>query len=327
MQTAENRSRIFEIFGPNTVIVLVYFGLLMALFLSYGVRLQLTHFKLWSIFLSTLLVIYLSSTLVQHARQGAVAELPFLPFAGRKLVRFAIDWFPLVALVTIYENLREYTGVIRTDSIDATLYNLDLLIFGVEPTVWIQKFTNPILTEYFAFTYTLYLMLPLSLGWLFYLFSHRRAFHTLTTAVILTLCIGFVLYLVFPAGPPRFYLAGLFDPPQLQGYFGYYNAMQTRFDAVNPMTYRASFPSLHVALSSLALIFVTRFRAIVPFWKLLVPVYALLVVSLWIATVYLRHHWAVDIFAGWGVAALATACALWIQKRWPRYEESNRSMA
>lgn len=304
-------------FGPNIVIIAVYFLVLMALFLSYGVKMEFSHFKLWSIFLSTLFFIYTTSTLVQHARRrGSEA---FIPFALKNLAHFVRDWFPIVALVTIYENLREYTGIIRTDSIDATLYRLDVLLFGVEPTVWIQKFAHPILTEYFAFTYSLYLLLPLTLAWLFYLCSRRREFHTLITAVIFCLCIGFMLYLIFPAGPPRFYIADLYEPRELVGYFGYYNAMQLRFDAVNPMTYRASFPSLHVAISSFALIYITKFRSSVPFGRLLQIIYAVLVVSLWIATVYLRHHWVVDIFAGWAVAALSVLLAARVQKRWPVY--------
>lgn len=301
------------VFGPNIVIIAVYFLLLVALFLCYGVKLELSHYKLWSIFLSTLFVIYISSTLWQHSRQNSEDAVSFLPFAGKKLVKFIIDWLPLIALVTIYENLREYTGIIRTDSIDATLYRLDLMLFGVEPTVWIQRFANPILTEYFAFTYSLYLILPLSLAWLLYLFGRQREFHTLCTSVIFCLCIGFLLYLLFPAGPPRFFLADLYEPKQLIGYFGYYNAMQARFDAVNPMTYRASFPSLHVALSSLGLIYAVYFKPVIPFGRVLQYIYGLLVVSLWIATVYLRHHWVVDIFAGWALAGFSAYLAGWVQ--------------
>lgn len=313
------RNWIITTFGPNIVIVVIYFFMLMALFLSYGVKMEFSHFKLWSILLSTLFVIYLSSTIVQHARRSLGEQVSFFPFAGKMLAHFVRDWFPIVALVTIYENLREYTGIIRTDSIDAALYRLDVLIFGVEPTIWIQKFTHPILTEYFAFTYSLYLLLPLTLLWLFYLFSKRREFHTLCTAIILCQCVGFLLYLLFPAGPPRFYIADLFEPRKLTGYFGFYNAMQSRFDAVNPMTYRASFPSLHVALSSFALIYIVKFKNAVPFGRVLEIIYAILVISLWIATVYLRHHWVVDIFAGWAVAAVSAILASWIQKRWPIY--------
>lgn len=317
MAEESERNLIISAFGPNIIIVVAYLVLLIALFFSYGVRMEFSHFKLWTVLLSTLFFIYVTSTVVQHWRRHESERLAFFPFAFRSFLRFIKDWLPIIALVTIYENLREYTGIIRTDSIDAFLYRADVAIFGVEPTVWIQKFTHPIATEYFAFTYSLYLILPLSLGWLFYLFSKRSEFHHLCTAVIFCLCMGFLLYLVFPAGPPRFFIPDLFEPRQLVGYFGYYNSMQAKFDAVNPMTYRASFPSLHVALSSLALVYVVKFRKAIPFGKIFQFVYGLLVVSLWIATVYLRHHWVVDIFAGWVVAMVSVLASGFVQRRWP----------
>jgi membrane-associated phospholipid phosphatase len=312
--------RFFTWLGPNNTILIAYFLLMLGIFAVYGVKFKLDHFKLWSVLLSTLFAIYFTTTVVHHVKfpqpspTGGVF-VSFLSFAFRQLWRFISDWFPLVALVTIYENLREYTGIIRTDQIDAALMRADIWLFGVEPTVWIQQFTHPILTEYFAFTYSLYLVLPLALGWYLYACKHFREYHTLTTGVILCLCIGYLLYLTFPAGPPRFFIPEMFDPPQLVGYFGFYNSMQARFDAVNPMMYRASFPSLHVGLSSVALYFAVRYRNAMPLGRLIQVVVGVIAVSLWIATVYLRHHWVVDIFAGWAVALFACMAGEWVQKR------------
>ncbi len=323
--------RFFTWLGPNNIILAVYFLLMLGIFAVYGVRFKLDHFKLWTILLSTLFVVYFTTTVVHHIKTpsppGGEGRLPanglvaggeggsFLFFAWRQLWKFVSDWFPLVALVTIYENLREYTGIIRTDQIDAALMRADIWLFGVEPTVWIQQFTHPLLTEYFAFTYSTYLVLPIALGWYLYACKRFREYHTLTTGLILCLCIGYLLYLTFPAGPPRFFIPEMFDPPQLVGYFGFYNSMQSRFDAVNPMMYRASFPSLHVGLSSVALYFAVRYRNAVPLGKVIQVVVGVIAVSLWIATVYLRHHWIVDIFAGWALALFACMAGEWVQKR------------
>jgi membrane-associated phospholipid phosphatase len=43
-----------------------------------------------------------------------------------------------------------------------------------------------------------------------------------------------------------------------------------------------------------------------------------LVVLMAISTVYLRHHWVVDIFAGLAVGALASWLAPILRRRWPR---------
>jgi len=309
--------RFFSFIGPNNTILFIYFILMLVIFGIYGAKFKLDHFKLWSILLSTVLVIYLTTTIAHHIKHKEEEPVSFLVFAWRRLWKFAKDWFPLVALVTIYENLREYTGIIRTDQIDAYLYRADVWLFGVEPTVWIQRFAHPLLTEYFAFAYSTYLSLPLFLGWYLYACRREKEYHTLTTGVILCLCVGYILYLTFPAGPPRFFIPEMFDPPQLIGYFGFYNSMQHRFDAVNPMMYRASFPSLHVGLSSVAFFFAVKYRNAVPLGKVIQCVVGLFAVSLWIATVYLRHHWTVDIFAGWALALGACFTAGWIQKKWP----------
>ena len=63
-----------------------------------------------------------------------------------------------------------------------------------------------------------------------------------------------------------------------------------------------AFPSLHVGISGVALIYAYKYRNIsklnTVIWYLYIP----LVTSLWFSTVYLRHHWIIDIFAGWAVA-------------------------
>lgn len=258
--------------------------------------------------LLTLLPIYLTATIAHRIRHDGRGR-SFTAFAGIKLIRFLLDLLPLIALVTIYENLREHTALIRPDFIDTFLYRLDLALFGVEPTIWIGRFPHPLLTESLAFAYSTYLVLPLSLAWILYLLSRHRAFHQLSMAVMICPGIGFFLYLLFPAEPQRFFLAGQSQPEHLTGAFGFYDALQARFDAVNPVRYRSSFPSLHVALSSLALFCAWSFRPLLPLGRLIAAACGMLTIALWIATIYLRHHWAVELRAGWGPAAASLAAA------------------
>ena len=69
------------------------------------------------------------------------------------------------------------------------------------------------------------------------------------TAVILQMGIGFVLFLLFPAGPPRFYAPllskGGFSPAHLRSWTGLYEIQQSAFDTVDPLRIRSAFPSLH----------------------------------------------------------------------------------
>jgi membrane-associated phospholipid phosphatase len=274
---------------------------LATLMLAYGGRL---HFAEGSVIWPTLilLVIVLTSFLGRaHRLLSGDAEV------RREVIRRALssirDWSPLIILVLVYQNLRGLTGLIRPDAIDMSLYQLDIAIFGVEPTIWAQQFASPWLTDWFAFSYTLYFIIPLVLATTLYGLREREDFKELVVGVLLVQYTGFLLYITFPAGPPRFAIPELFDPPKLTGIFGFYDMTQRAFDSVNPNPVKASFPSLHCALSCLALLYAWRFRKAVRgswmFW-----VFLPLVVSLWCATVYLRHHWIVDCFAGFALATV-----------------------
>ncbi len=66
------------------------------------------------------------------------------------------------------------------------------------------------------------------------------------------------------------------------------------------------FPSLHCAVSCFLLFFDFRNAR----WRH--RVYLVPCVGIWLATIYLRYHYAVDLLAGFGLAAFA----LWITRRW-----------
>jgi membrane-associated phospholipid phosphatase len=88
----------------------------------------------------------------------------------------------------------------------------------------------------------------------------------------------------------------------LQGYPLLFSNLSARAFELLPVDSRAAFPSLHAAVSLVVLVCAWRHLR-VWFWTLL-P----FVLGLWASTLYLRHHYAVDLLAGF---ALAPA-ALWL---------------
>ena len=230
--------------------------------------------------------------------------------AARNILR---DWGPVILIMWLFQSLETYTGVIRQTSIDDTLFHADVAIFGVEPTVWLSKRGFPLLTDYFALAYGLYFIMPMILATSLSLRGRREDFREMTTAVVLQMGIGFFLFLMFPAGPPRYYDPLMhggphgFDPPQLHSFFGLFELQQGAFDSADPVRTRSAFPSLHCSLALLTLIYSYRFGdAVFPrFPKLWFRIVLPFVVSLWISVVYLRHHWVVDIFAGLALGASA----------------------
>jgi membrane-associated phospholipid phosphatase len=69
---------------------------------------------------------------------------------------------------------------------------------------------------------------------------------------------------------------------------------------------------LHAAVSLLALFYAWRY---VRFWFwVLLP----FVLGLWVSTIYLRHHYVVDLFAGWLLAPVAAWVAPRLDAWWAR---------
>lgn len=223
-------------------------------------------------------------------------------------LRVCRDWIPFTLLIVVYENLRSYTGLIRPDSIDTPLAMFDQWLWGVQPTVWAQQFANPILTDLLIVSYASLFPLPLALLLGLYVADRREGFRELATAVILCILCGFVLYLTFPAGPPRFYLNN-YEPDYLPSFTGLYGWTDRTLDYANQMIVHSSFPSLHAALSVIALRYAFRRDLWPAAWRWLGPLYVMLTATLWISTIYLRHHWTLDLAAGLVLGLLSASVA------------------
>jgi membrane-associated phospholipid phosphatase len=222
----------------------------------------------------------------------------------------------------MFESLEPYTGVIRKDVFDRQLYELDLRVFGVEPTVWAGKLHHPLLTDWMSITYGLYFITPMVLATMLSIRGRRADFTEMVTATVIQMGIGFITCLFIPAGPPRHYeplLHGIFQPAHLHSMTGLMELQQGAFDTADPMLTHSAFPSLHCSMGMLALLFARKFSDGVSLKRprLFFHIVIVLVVSLWASTIYLRHHWFFDCVAGWALGLGATLLAGMIRKYWP----------
>jgi membrane-associated phospholipid phosphatase len=196
----------------------------------------------------------------------------------------------------------------------------DIAIFGVEPTLWAQKIYSPLLTDLMALSYALYFVQPLILMLLLSNRDDRKRFREMTLTLTFTFLLGFAGYVWLPCSPPRYFITSLFtDPVRLHGPW-IFDTLQAQWDSLSVVPCGA-FPSLHVGLSTVALIFAWKFRRINTTFRVIWWVYIPLVTSLWFSTVYLRHHWVIDIFAGWLVAVASYFSADYILGHWRRWRE------
>ena len=110
------------------------------------------------------------------------------------------DWAPLVFVAVVFDNLENYTGLVRKLTIDNTLYHIDLAIFGVEPSVWMKHLYHPLVTDWMASCYAIFLITPMFLAIAVSLRGRREDFREIRAAVMLQMWIAFFMFICLPAG-------------------------------------------------------------------------------------------------------------------------------
>jgi len=245
---------------------------------------------------------------------GALAAA-FRRWPGSTLVRGLRETVPFLACVLIYTNLHDTIGFVNPHDVHYWLVAFDQTIFGVQPCVWAEQFITPLRTELMQFLYLNFFWIAPSTSLI--LLARRRwpEFRAATLGVIVCFYIGYALYVLLPAAPPRLVLVYEFTR-NLRGYPMGFSALSAQAFALLPVDSRAAFPSLHAAVSLVVLVYAWRYvRAW--FW-VLQP----FVLGLWISTVYLRHHYVVDLIAGWLLAPLALWMAPRIDAWWARRQRA-----
>ena len=238
------------------------------------------------------------------------------------LIRFRPQWelardsMPFVFCANVYVSLHDLIRFFGAPDITATLARWDAALFGgVQPTVWAEQFIHPVATDFFTVCYWLFYVCAPLLGLFLWMKGDRRAFRYTMVSVVLCLYLGYVGYFAFPAAPPRLWMPEAYTIP-LKG--NTILDLTRSATAAVPLTAKGAFPSLHCALALLALLLAWKhlrwfFWAQLPF-----------AVGLILGTVYLRHHWVVDILAGFAVTLFAFVVSPWIEDRW---NSSRRSAA
>ncbi len=245
--------------------------------------------------------------------------------AGMLLILAAAHWWlprspavhalrevvPFMACILIYTNLHDTIGLVNPHDVHHVLAALDRQIFGVVPCVWAERFITAGRTEVMSLFYVSFAWIAPSTALILLARRRHAEFRAAILGVLMCFYLGYLLYVAFPAAPPRLVLVYEFTRT-LQGYPHLFSNLSARTFELLPVDSRAAFPSLHAAVSLVALVYAWRFvRGW--FWVLL-P----FCVGLWIATIYLRHHYAVDLIAGFLLAPVAMWVAPRLDAWWAR---------
>jgi len=200
------------------------------------------------------------------------------------------DWYVLLMLISVYMEHNHLIPIIHPHDVDARLIALDrMLFFGHDPTVFLERFTFPVLTELLEIVYVSYYLLPFILCVMVYIKNDRTDFHIITSTLLMGFYISYLGYYLFPAIGPQYTLGQLQAFP-LKGIlaFDYLRAGLASIEGVT----RDCCPSGHTLISMLATMLAYRYYR--PYFRISLVWTILMVIS----TVYLRYHYVTDDIAG-----------------------------
>ena len=124
---------------------------------------------------------------------------------------------PFLICVLIYTNLHDTIGFVNGRDVHWYLDALDRQLLGVQPVVWAERLITPVRTEVMSVLYLNFFWIAPSTSVLLLARRDWRAFRAATLAVIVCFYLGYALYVIFPAAPPRLVLVYEFSRT-LQGY-------------------------------------------------------------------------------------------------------------
>jgi membrane-associated phospholipid phosphatase len=245
-------------------------------------------------------------------RLAIVALVPFAIAAVRarsprpgSLADVVCDFYVVGTVLTIFDSLGPLIRALNPVDKDAWLIAADRRLLGTDPTVVLERFATPFLSDVLTVCYALYYFHPIILGALLYRDDRRRAagprdraFRPFAFTMVAVFFVSYVGYFLVPAIGPRYTVqhAG----PLPRGAVAH--AIDATLDKLETNK-RDCFPSGHTMVVTAVLIEAARrsrrtFLGFLPF-----------AIGLVAATVYCRYHYAVDVLSGLVLAFLVVPLA------------------
>lgn len=200
--------------------------------------------------------------------------------------------------IILYESISGllpiYVGSMRYDMM---IDNLDKSVFGVSPTVWMQRIISAPLTEVLYILYFVYFIMPVLLIILLY---RNREFKELEISLFILFINyygAYITYFFIPVEGPRYYLIHEHTVP-LDGLL-LAHPLRDLINMCEPSTLDC-FPSLHASILIVITILAKRY-----YRKLYIP-YVVLSIIIIFSLVYLRYHYILDILVGaiWAIVSV-----------------------
>jgi membrane-associated phospholipid phosphatase len=224
------------------------------------------------------------------------------PPAG--ILRVIRDWHPLMLFPLLYKEVEVLAAVIGDWRLTAAIPAWESALFAGQPSLYLsERLAFVPLSEYLHFCYLSYVIVIPSVAAYWYVKRREAAFAELLLLLSIVLLWSYLFFILLPVDSP-YSLSPRLGPP-LSGHLF--------FDLVHQVSARGgarggAFPSAHVSGAVVVSLVAWRHQRRLAY--LLVPI----TVSVMIATVYGRFHYALDAIAGAAVALVVVVAYRYTQR-------------
>lgn len=291
------RERIFTLPGrimnsldlnPNDVAFFAYLSVVGVLILVFR-----SHLPLWPYYLMAQTALIVTAFLVIRTSQ-MVSWLPLT------ILR---QWYPVLSFTFLYMQAGVLNQMVFSGYWDDFFARADLWIFGVEPGIWMfDNFSNSWLNELLHACYFSYYIIPVTLGLILY-WQRDTGFYRAMFGFSVTFYICYFMYILIPVAGPIHLREGRFVDNTF-----FVHIMDQIYASVEKPG--AAFPSSHVAIAVITLMYAWRLRR--NFFWIVLPI----ILGLILSTVYGFYHYTIDVFAGIVVAVVSYYICNWIYDRY-----------
>ena len=211
-----------------------------------------------------------------------------------------------------YMMLRALLPAVRPDTVDGTLLHIDRLLFGESPAIWLQRFNQQPINEWFSFFYFSYFAIC-GLYVIGVLWFEKNPDETNRFAMgsLIVMNLGQLGYMLVPAtGPGRADVAEFAEP--LHGGL-WWHLVSDAVQAGSAM--KDVFPSLHTAVPLWFALYAATHSSKSRRWRIIASVTGFFSANIIISTMLLRWHYAIDVVAGIALATGGVLGSRWLAAR------------
>ncbi len=237
--------------------------------------------------------------------------------------RLLHNWYPAVAIFPIFKEIYIIIQSLGLHDWDDILIAADRWLFGTDPTVWLARYSSPLITEILQISYASYYFIMIAVAWELIARHENEKFSFALFALVYGFFLSYLGYLLFPAAGPRFTLhhfenlgtdlPGVWCTDWIRSILDAGESIPTGAADAIRYAQRDVFPSGHTQMTLIACTLAYRYRCSS---RRIITVFGTLLI---ISTVYLRYHYVIDVIGGmiFFLLTMATAPGLygWWEKR------------